>query len=132
MKTYDYRTQEAALSYCVAKVDTFSPRQIRKVVEAVEEIALDGERESQRYWEHWFEIAVEPVLREYAEMSLGLLEINKDDLGIITVELRQERGFTITESCMLRAILIMAHNISMDAVDGEMVLTMSFDCKRYL
>lgn len=84
------------------------------------------------YWENWFDVAIIPVLRDYAEMSLGLLEINKDDEGIITVELRQQRGFSITESCMLRHILLMAHNISMDAKNGEMVLTLTFDCKRYI
>ena len=115
-----------------AKMDTFNARQLKKAAEMIDEIASDGERETQLYWESWFDPAIVPLLQEYAEMSSGLLEINKDDSGIVTANLKQERGFTITENCMLRSILLMAHNISMDAKDGEIVLTLTFDCKRYI
>ena len=132
MKTYDYRTQGDRLYDYAAKMDTFNARQLKKAAEMIDEIASDGERETQLYWESWFDSAIVPLLQEYAEMSSGLLEINKDDSGIVTANLKQERGFTITENCMLRSILLMAHNISMDAKDGEIVLTLTFDCKRYI
>lgn len=132
MKTYDYRWQKDFFNEASMKLDTFSHRQLKKAAEAINTIALDGERESQEYWEQWFAIAIVPVLQEYAAVSNALLEISKDDVGIITATLRHPKGIVVTESCMLRSVLFMCHNILIDTDNGDVVVTMIFDCRKYI
>lgn len=73
------------------------------------------------------------VLKDFAELTASLLEIERDDNGIITIAFWNKGGIDITESCKyMRIALFAASNISVDYDDEKVILVLVYDCNNFV
>ena len=76
--------------------------------EAIAKIKRDTESDDTRKHIDWFDTAILPLLKDFAEQTGSSLEIQRDEIGIITTCMRNPNGLDITESChgMYLALLL--------------------------
>lgn len=132
MEQYDY-TQTPLIGDDISiEIDRFNNRQLKELKEDVDRIKREERLENRKNGNKWFDSALLPVLKDFAELTASLLEIERDDNGIITVAFRNKEGIDITESCKyMRIALFAASNISVDCDDEKAILALVFDCNNF-
>lgn len=120
---FDFRNDEKDLSL---EIDGLSSREMEKLGSALETIRQETREEKSKSCENWFESALLPVLKEYAEETSSLLEINSTD-NLYMAFLENGTGFTIDDGSMMKYILVMASSVNVSS-DGEKTsLSLTFD-----
>ena len=121
MEQYDY-TQTPLIGDDISiEIDRLNNRQLRELRDDVDRIKREERLENKKNGNKCFDSALLPVLKDFAELTASLLEVERDDNGIITVAFRNKRGIDITESCKyMRMALFAASNMSVEG-DGEKV-----------
>lgn len=133
MDTYDYRSLGNDFDTASCKLDTFNAKQLRQAIQAIESIEADTARDNRVYWGQWFNNALVPVLKDFAEMTGSLLRLDMDlEMGILTAEIINPQSLDITESCMIRTAIFTASNITIDTNENGVVLVLIFDSNKYI
>lgn len=74
-----------------------------------------------------------PLLKDFAELTSSSLEIQRDEIGIITTCIRNSNGLDITESCHgMYLALLLAVQIDLDADNDETILALIYDCRKFI
>lgn len=81
----------------------------------------------------WFDTAIFPVLKEYAELTCSILDIERDKKEIIQAALRNSNGLDFTENsrCLYMAS-IMAVQTFVDVEQGDLVLILTYHCREFI
>lgn len=133
MDTYDYRSLGNDFDTASRKLDTFNTKQLRQAIQAIEVIEADAAHDNRVYWGQWFNNALMPVLKDFAEMTGSLLQVDMNlEMGILTAEIINPEGLDITESCMLRTAIFTATHITIDTNENGVVLVLIFDSNKYI
>lgn len=130
MEVYDYTNENEEFTKDSLIIDTLSNKQLKKLSKYVKIIQMDSEKENMTYWEQWFNASILPILKEFAETTSSILTIERDEN--ITFSFRNKRGFDITESCMLRFVLLICEYIGIDKDGEDTILTLTFSCNKYI
>ena len=78
----------------------------------------------------WFNTAILPVLKEYAERTSSILDIERDRETLIQATLRNSCGLDISsDSHRLYMAVMSAVHIFVDVEDGDPVLVLTYDLK---
>ncbi|MCB7067687.1 hypothetical protein LI031_27945 [Enterocloster citroniae] len=131
MEIYDYREQKDYFEEASLKLDSFNNKQMKIASEAIDKIAIETEQTSQEFWLNWFDNAILPVLRDFAEMTTSLLEIEKNAY-LITATLCSQNSIDFTKNCMARLALFSAAHIEIDKCSDGVSLCLSFDYNKYI
>ncbi len=132
MKRYDYSTEADDLDI-TAELDIMTVKERKAAAQAIRRIRQNGCAVRIDRSRSWFNAALLPVLRDFAEMTASVLEISSDDAPIFTAVLKNRTGWDITESCrMMRMAFHMADYIRISAETDTVVLTLVFDCEKYV
>lgn len=128
MEVYDYRTIEETMMDL--ELDRLKPPERKKLDEALKQIKLEHASETVRCHMRWFDTAIVPILKSFAEMSSSELLIDKKADSLAIAVLKNPYGFDIMDTDKWwRTALAAAGHIGIDAEEGEVVLTLTFDCK---
>lgn len=99
----------------------------------MEQIKTETEAETITKHLAWFNSAILPVLKEYAEQTSSILDIERDKKDIIQATLRNSCGLSIMENCHgLYMALIMAVQIFVDIEDKDPALVLTYDCHKFV
>jgi len=130
MATYDYRIDTNRLNEADSRIDRLSKNQLIRLSEIAEDIQQSDEKKRLDSALIYFDNAILPTMKEFAEISGSLLEIEKsDNMQTIIATFRCPYGFDITESCrFMRGWLIIANHIGISTENGEPNLSLIFDC----
>jgi hypothetical protein len=98
------------------------------VHEAIQRIKQDTETEETIKQMEWFDNAILPILKTYAERTSSILDIERDRETLIQATLRNPVGLDISSEshCLYMAIMSAVH-ILVDNEDGDPVLVLTFD-----
>lgn len=128
METYDFR--DGSLYGVPEAVDQLSQKEMLRLKDMLETIKGDSEMERAEGGMEWLRNAIVPVLKDFAEMTSSLLCIEElDGRSAMVVTVRNGNGMDVTESCKcMKALMVLASHIGINAPDGTAELTMVFDC----
>lgn len=133
MERYDFREDSEAAGSVVAEVDGLSVDQLILVHEAIADIKAKTAEDHLKQGEEWFQTAILPVLKNYAQVMGAVLDVDKMDEEVMTATLRTRSGFDISEQYrLLYAVLMAAVHISIEKVDEELLLVLAFDIRHFM
>lgn len=101
METYDFRNpdiQERQEQF-MQEVDNLTNAEMEELIEAFNTIKANSKTKKAETSENYFNIAILPVLKDFAELTSSILEIEKDDNHIITA------SFKIQEEWILQKVV---------------------------
>lgn len=79
----------------------------------------------------WFQEAVIPVLKDFAEITESVMTVKQMEGSIYEIILKNPYGYDITEdSRRLRAMMELAVHMEIGIRDNEVILALTFDCSR--
>lgn len=117
----------------LVEVEELDNRQRVLLHEAIVKIKRDTQTSDLQKHMEWFDTVILPVIKEFAEMTSSSLEIQRDEIGIITACLRNTNGIDITESCHgMYMVLLIAVQIDFDTDDNESILALIYDCRKFI
>ncbi|MBS6952117.1 MAG: hypothetical protein KH230_02675 [Enterocloster asparagiformis] len=132
METYDY-SEHGPGNDISAELDAMSPKELQAVAQAIRDIRRSSAHARQDSSRAWFNAAILPALRDFAEMTASVLEITDSDRPIVCAVLRNAEGLDITNSCKcMKMALNLADYIHMAADEGGVALSLTFDCQSYI
>ena len=87
--------------------------------EAIQRIRQDTEIEATTKHMEWFDTAIIPVLKEYAEQTSSILDIERDREMLIQATLRNACGLDISSDsrCLYMVIMSTVHPVSYTHLD---------------
>lgn len=113
-----------------ALLDSMSEKELGMVKDVIRNICENADSTVYQRYNRWFDHSILPVLRDYAQVTSSLLQIERDS-GTIDVLIRNNRGLDITENCRgMYMALMMAVHIFIEADGEDTVLCMTYDCSR--
>ncbi|RJW53985.1 hypothetical protein DXC92_01585 [Clostridiales bacterium TF09-2AC] len=133
IEKYDYTASESIADQVLVEVEELDNRQRVLLHEAIARIKRDTEADDTQKHIRWFDTVILPLLKDFAELTSSSLEIQRDEIGIITTCIRNSNGLDITESCHgMYLALLLAVQIDLDADNDETVLTLIYDCRKFI
>lgn len=111
-------------------LDSMSENELGMAREAIKNIRECAQLDECQRYNRWFDHTLLPVLKDYAQVTSSLLQIERDT-NTIDVLIRNSRGLDITENCKgMYMALLMAVHIFMEADGEDTVLALTYDCSR--
>lgn len=133
IEKYNYMDNEDIADNILVEVENLDNRQRLVLHDVIQKIKRDSEAERTVQHMKWFDEAILPVLKEFAQNSLTNLEVQRDSDGVITACLRNPKGLDISEHChCLYMALLMAVQICIDSDADEIVLALTYDCRKFV
>lgn len=81
----------------------------------------------------WFQKAVIPVLKDFAEITESVMTVKQMEGSIYEIILKNPYGYDITEdSRSLRIMMGLAVHIGIEMRNGEVILALTYDCSKSL
>ena len=128
MEKYDYSGTIEQSDQLSQLLDTLSKCEITAALQAISEAKQTNRKENERKSSQWFEVAILPVLKDFAEMTSSILEIDRPQPAYFVATLSNEYGFDITESCRaMRFLLNFSNHIGISKIEKNVILTLMFD-----
>ncbi len=130
MERYDFTANADLAGNVPAELDRLTNKEVIAVHEAIQKIKQDTETEATTKYTEWFNTAILPVLKEYAERTSSILDIERDRETLIQATLRNSCGLDISsDSHRLYMAVMSAVHIFVDVEDGDPVLVLTYDLK---
>lgn len=132
MERYDFTVNAEIAGSVPEELDRLTKKEVIAVHEAIQRIKQDTETEATTKLIEWFDTAILPVLKEYAERTSSILDIERDRETLIQATLRNACGLDISSDihCLYMAIMSAVH-IFVDVEEGDPVLVLTYDLKSY-
>lgn len=128
MEKYDYSGTMEPSDQLNQLLDTLSKSEITAALQAISETKQANLKENERKRTQWFEVAIFPILKDFAEMTSSVLEIERPQTAHFIATLSNKYGFDITESCQaMRFLLTFSNHIGINKIEENVVLTLMFD-----
>ena len=132
METYDY-TEGGAGCDISSQIDAMSARELQAAAEAIRAIRQTSAHARLDSSRAWFDAAILPALRDFAEMTASVLVIADQDRPIVNAVIRNSEGVDITGSCKcMKMALHLADHLYIGMEDGQPALSLVFDCQNYI
>lgn len=130
MERYDYTANVDLARNVPEELDRLTNKEMIALHEAIQRIRQDTEIEATTKHMEWFDTAILPVLKEYAEQTSSILDIERDREMLIQATLRNACGLDISSDsrCLYMAIMSTVH-LSVDVENGDLVLVLTYDLK---
>lgn len=133
IEQYNYMDNEDIADNILVEVENLDNRQRLALHEVIQKIKRDSEAEKTVQHMKWFDEAILPALKEFAQNTFTNLEVQRDSEGVITACLRNKKGLDISENChCLYMALLMAVQICIDSDADEAVLALTYDCRKFV
>lgn len=133
IEQYNYMENEDIADNILVEVENMDNRQRLALHDVIQKIKRDSEAERTVQHLKWFDEAILPALKEFAQNSFSNLEVQRDSDGVITACLRSPKGISISENChCLYMALLMAVQICVDSDADEAVLALTYDCRKFV
>lgn len=130
MERYDFTVNADLAGNVPEELDRLTNKEMIAVHEAIQQIKQNTETEATTKHMEWFDTAILPVLKEYAEQTSSILDIERDRETLIQATLRNACGLDISSDshCLYIAIMSTVH-LSVDVENGDPVLVLTYDLK---
>lgn len=134
MQEYDFRITDEAVDRASITFDRLSNKNLVELSEKAEELQQNQEKERLSKAKEYFQVAIFPGLKDFAEMSGSLLQIEEhNEYETIQAIFRSDVGFDITESCrLMRSLLLLANFIGIMTEGKETTLSLIYDYKNLI
>ena len=133
MERYDYTDRDSAADQVLAEVEELSNKERLALREAMEQIKKESETEAVSRHREFFDNAIFPVLKEFAEQTSSILDVERDKREIIQATLRNPCGLSIMENCHgIYMALLMAVQVIIDVEEADPVLVLTYDCQKFI
>lgn len=129
-RTFDFRHDAEVAGEVSAEIDYLSTSQLVRVHKYIQAIQKEGEEQQSQDTMEWFDQAIVPILREFAQENDACLEVKPQE-EIILATFHNDVGFNIDkEKARMRMMLYLVANISIEYSKEESILVLSFDCNK--
>ena len=129
MERYDY-TDMGNTDLVLADMEILSRSQLRAVGEAITEIKKRSELESLSQFSQWFDTALLPMFKNFAETTCSVLEVSRNPADITAV-FRNPQGVDFSDDCRgMKTAFCMAGNVYVQKEGDGIILGMLF-CKEH-
>lgn len=133
MERYDFTDHENAADQVLSDVEELSNKERLALRKAMEQIKTETEAETITKHLAWFNSAILPVLKEYAELTSSILDVERDKKEIIQATLRNSCGLSFSYDCRcLYMAVIMASYVAVDVEDKDPILVLTYDCHKFV
>lgn len=133
MERYDYTKNGANADDLLSDVERLDVKQRLTLHKMMEQMMTDVESEELKERMEWWDNSILHVLKEYAEITSSVLDVERDQPNIIQVTLRNHNGIEFTYDCRcLYMVIIMAVMVIVDAEDGVPVLVLTYDTSKFV
>ena len=130
---YDYTANGNNADDVLTEVERLNVKERLKLTEAMKQIKEDYVTEAAAKHMDWFDNTILPALKEYAELTSSLLDIERDRKEVIQATLRNSCGIEFSSDCRcLYMALIMAVQVIIDVEDKDPILVLTYDCRRFI
>lgn len=129
MEIYDYTNNYNEIDKLSEILDNLKRAEVVAALNAINETQKSRFAQVQSNYRNWFDAAILPLLKDFAEMTSSILEIDAQSETYIIATIKNEYRIDITESCRaIRSLLILAEHISIDLEDGMILLSLDYKC----
>lgn len=130
---YDFRIPEKAADKAGVMTDRL-PDNISAELSATAGELQQKQEEHLSKAKKYFQAAVLPGLKDFAEMSGSILYINEhDETMSMQAVFKNVSGFDITESCrLMRSLMLLSNHIGIMTEDSETTLSLVYDYKELI
>lgn len=130
MERYDFTVNANVVGNVPEELDRLTNKEIIAVHDAIQRIRKETEADATTKHIAWFDTAILPVLKEYAERTSSILDIERDRETLIQATFRNSGGLDISSEsrCLYMAIMSAVH-ILIDVEGGDPVLILTYDLK---
>lgn len=130
MERYDFTVNANVVGNVPEELDRLTNKEIIAVHDAIQRIRKETEADATTKHIAWFDTAILPVLKEYAERTSSILDIERDKETLIQATFRNSGGLDISSEsrCLYMAIMSAVH-ILIDVEGGDPVLILTYDLK---
>ena len=133
MERYDYTKNGANADDLLSDVERLDVKQRLTLHKMMEQMMTDVESEELKERMEWWDNSILHVLKEYAEITSSVLDVERDQPNIIQVTLRNHSGIEFTYDCRcLYMVIIMAVMVVVDVEDGDPVLVLTYDTSKFV
>lgn len=130
MERYDFAVNADVAGSVPEELDRLTNKEMIAVHEAIQRIKQDMKTETTTKHIEWFDTAILPVLKEYAEQTSSILDIERDRETLIQATLRNPSGLDISsKGRYLYMAIISAVHLFVDVEGGDPVLVLTYDLK---
>lgn len=107
MERYDFTVNTDMAGSVPEELDRLTNKEMIAVHEAIQRIKQDTETDATTKHIAWFDTAILPILKEYAERTSSILDIERDRETLIQATLRNPVGLDISSEsrCLYMAIM---------------------------
>lgn len=114
-------------------METLNVNQRLALHEAIMRIKAETEEAAVIKHMEWFDTAILPVLKEFAELTSSILDIERDKKEIIQATLRNSCGIEFSSGCRCMYVaVIMAAQVMVDVEQGDPVFILTYDCNKFI
>lgn len=133
VESFDYRGNEAVADNVLVEVEQLDDTQRVALHKELQRIKQESKAEKTANSIEQFDSIILPILKQFASSTCSLLEVERDDIGIITACFHSTRVLEITPDykCLYLALL-MAAQICVDEEQGQVVLALTYDCRKFI
>ena len=128
MQEYDYRISDEAVNKASNTIDKLSKQDLVKLSWTADELRQKQEKVRFTKAKEYFQAAVLPGLKDFAEMSGSVLYIEEyDERMSVQAIFKNELGFDITENCrLMRSLLFMTNSIGIMTEGDQTTLSLVY------
>lgn len=111
MERYDFTVNADVVGSVPEELDRLTNKEIIAVHDAIQRIRKETEADATTKHIAWFDTAILPVLKEYAERTSSILDIERDRETLIQATFRNSGGLDISSEsrCLYVAIMSAVH-----------------------
>ena len=130
MERYDFTVNADLAGNVPEELDRLTNKEMIAVHEAIQQIKQNTETEATTKHMEWFDTAILPILKEYAEQTSSILDVERDRETLIQTTLRNSCGLDISsDSHRLYMAIMSTVHISADVENGDPVLVLTYNLK---
>lgn len=96
MERYDFTVNADVAGNVPEEVDRLTNNELIAVHEAIQKIRQDTKTEAATKHKEWFDTAIFPILKDYAERTSSILDVERDRETIIQATLCNSCGLDIS------------------------------------
>lgn len=129
---FDFTTQEDVAGEIAGQIESLSQSQLKLLKKQIECFAKDTRKEKERESRRWFENAVVPILKDYAERAEACMELAENGDHEITATIRSNGEFDITaDDYRIKMLLPLAGHIAIEKCEDELIIVLAFDLENF-
>ena len=133
MERYDFSNNDDLVGNAMKEMEQMTYREMLELNEVIQGLREQSEAETAERHMKWFDAAILPSLKRFAEISFSILDIERDRKDVIQATLRNSSCIEFTMDCSYLYVAISsAAGICVDVEAGDPVLILTYDSKKFM